>query len=209
MKVKILIPLLAVLLSGTAVVAEAAGPRGNSGEPRGPGRQIVVQAPLSAEEASHLAAMREEEKLARDIYSELADRWQAVEFRNIGSSEQKHFDAIGANLVKFGLSDPALSAAGRFSSAEVQNLYDTLLASGSTSYIDALQVGATIEDMDIRDLLAAIEVTANPTLKRTYDSLLQGSKNHLRAFVSRLAEQGADYQPKYIDDVLFDAIVGH
>lgn len=209
MKAKNLIPLLVVLLSGTAVVAEAAGPRGNFAEPRNPGRQSVVAAPITAAEASHLAAMREEEKLARDIYSELADQWQAAEFLNIGRSEQKHFDAIGANLVKFRVSDPSLPSTGRFSTAELQNLYDTLLDSGRRSYIDALLVGATIEDMDIRDLLVAKEVTANPTLNRTYDSLLQGSKNHMRAFVGRLAEQGVGYEPKYIDDVLFDAIVGY
>jgi hypothetical protein len=208
MKVKPLVPLLAVLLVGAATVSEAAGPRGNSGSQRGSGRNIVAVAPLTAEEAIHLLDLREEEKLAHDVYQELGDRWQALEFRNIVRSEQRHFDAIGSRLVMFGQADPAQASTGTFSKPELQELYNTLMAQGSASYVDALRVGATIEDMDIRDVQAAINATTNPTIIQTYSSLLQASKNHLRSFVSLLATQGVEYEPQYIDEALYDSIVG-
>jgi hypothetical protein len=209
MKTKTIAPLLAMLLAGTAAVSLAAGPNGNPGGPaRAPARSSAAVAPLNAEEASHLIGLREEEKLARDVYLDLAERWQTQEFRNIARSEQRHFDIVGAQLATYGQIDPALPAVGQFADPEIQALYASLLASGNTSYVDALRVGATIEDMDIRDVLAAIEATSNPAVKRTYDSLLEASKNHLRAFVSRLTVQGATYEPQFIDEVLFDAIVG-
>lgn len=152
--------------------------------------------------------MREEEKLARDVYLGLNQTWQAIEFKNIARSEQRHFDALGARISQYRQSDSAQPAVGQFSDPELQGLYYTLLNMGSTSYLDALRVGATIEDLDIRDLLAAIEETSNSDLKQTYSSLMEGSKNHMRAFVSRLEAAGASYEPQYIDPVLFDAIVG-
>jgi hypothetical protein len=106
------------------------------------------------------------------------------------------------------LADPALPAVGQFANDELQTFYFSLLTTGSTSYIEALKVGATIEDMDIEDLMAAIEAMANPALRLTYSHLLEGSKNHLRTFVSRLSALGVDYVPQYIDQILFDAIVG-
>jgi hypothetical protein len=69
-------------------------------------------------------------------------------------------------------------------------------------------VGATIEDKDIMDLVAAIKATNNLSLKTTYENLLEGSKNHLRAFVGLLRKQGMDYAPQFIDQALFDAILG-
>lgn len=199
--------LLTLALAG--LPAFAAGPN-----PQAP-RLLLNQtdaAPATAidsEEAGVLLWMREEEKLARDVYLTLYDRWQSRIFGNVAASEQRHFDAIGAKLRLFGLADPALTAIGQFSDQELQASYDALTASGSISYQQALVAGARIEDMDIRDLQAAIENTDNLALQRTYGNLLEGSKNHLRAFVSRLQDLGVDYTPQYIDPVLFDAIVGN
>jgi len=168
----------------------------------------VKTAVLSAEEADTLLWMREEEKLARDIYLKLYQRWKKPVFQRIASSEQRHFDAIGTKIDLYGLIDPALPGLGQFTDAELQDTYDQLLTTGMKSYIKALTVGATIEDMDISDLQAAIEGTGDTALRTTYQNLLDGSKNHLRAFVQLLRGLGADYTPQYIDALLFDAIVG-
>lgn len=95
-----------------------------------------------------------------------------------------------------------------FSQQALQELYWQLITQGSQSYVQALTVGATIEDVDIADLTAAIDGTTNLTFKRTYENLLEGSKNHLRAFIGLLRSQGADYAPTHIDPALFDAIIG-
>ena len=49
---------------------------------------------ISDEEATGLIFMREEEKLARDVYLTLYDVWETAVFDNIASSEQTHMDAV-------------------------------------------------------------------------------------------------------------------
>jgi hypothetical protein len=163
--------------------------------------------PVTTEETGVLMWMREEEKLARDVYLKLYDLWQKPVFKAIARSEQRHFDAIGAKITLFALVDPAFPAIGQFANGDLQVTYDQLLAIGSESYVGALMAGATIEDMDIRDLQTALEATQNPALQITYRNLLEGSRNHLRAFVTRLEALGVNYTPQYIDPVLFDAVI--
>ncbi|MBK7815457.1 MAG: DUF2202 domain-containing protein [Rhodocyclaceae bacterium] len=210
MKTRIAVPLLAILLAGTSMAAIGAGPAGNAMRinPAVTVKQAFAYVPLSTEEANTLRWMREEEKLARDVYLAMYDIWQAPEFRNIARSEQRHFEAIGAKLVLFAVADPALPAAGQFANPELRSLYASLVEGGSTSYAGALRAGAMIEDLDIADLFQAIAETANPALKLIYNNLVEGSKNHLRAFVGRLEALGETYEPQYIDPVLFDAIIG-
>lgn len=49
---------------------------------------------LSAAEENSLAFMREEEKLARDVYNALYSIYGTNIFSNIGASEQTHTDAV-------------------------------------------------------------------------------------------------------------------
>lgn len=217
MKTKARTVILALLAAQAFAPALAAGPGGPGGKGGQGGfqsrpalsRPAVAVPAIEADEAATLLWMREEEKLARDVYLALQSLSPDPVFKNIATAEQRHFDAIGAKLALFSLADPALPAIGRFANVEIQALYDSLLASGGASYQQALIVGATIEEVDIQDLLAALEATTNPALQTTYQHLLAGSKNHLRAFVSRLQALGQVYTPQYIDPVLFDAIVGN
>lgn len=203
MKNNILLCSLVILSCAGAGPAIARGP-GSPGLPQSP-----APAPtLSTVAAEDLLKMREEEKVARDVYIKLYARWKTPVFSQISDSEQVHFDALGAKILTYGLTDPALPGLGEFTDIGLQNAYDQLLASGLTSSVQALTVGATIEDMDISDLLTAIANTDQAALKTTYQNLLEGSKNHLRAFVKRLLAVGVQYRPQYIDEVLFDAIVG-
>ncbi|MFA5924105.1 MAG: DUF2202 domain-containing protein [Methylococcaceae bacterium] len=194
---------LALSLS-SAFPALARGPSSGSGGLRTQ-QNIAV---LSAAEEDTLLFMREEEKMARDVYQTLYKAWKKPVFKNIAASEQKHMDAVLKKINLFGLTDPALAGVGRFTNMNLQALYDQLIAQGKLTYIDALRAGATIEDVDIRDLMIAIEETNNLALKTTYENLLEGSKNHLRAFAGLLQKQGIKYSPQFIDQDLFDAILG-
>ena len=49
---------------------------------------------LSPVEIEGILFMREEEKLARDVYLKLYDRWELPIFRNIANSEATHMEAI-------------------------------------------------------------------------------------------------------------------
>jgi hypothetical protein len=140
--------------------------------------------PLSAEETAHLLYMREEEKLALDIYQALYLKWKVRIFSNIAASEQRHFDSIGTLINRYGLSDPAQPTAGVFTNPDLQELYDNLLAKGNLSLLNALQVGVAIEETDIDDLKAAIAVTDNRDVLTVYGNLLNGSLSHLSAFNS-------------------------
>jgi hypothetical protein len=146
---------------------------------------LAVQ-PLNAAEADHLLYIREEEKLALDIYQALYSKWQVRIFSNIAASEQRHFDAIGTLIDRYGLSDPAQPTAGVFTNTDLQKLFDDLLSKGNLSLLDALQVGVAIEEQDIDDLKGAISATGNRDILTIYGNLLNGSLNHLSAFNSRI-----------------------
>ncbi|RLA25661.1 MAG: hypothetical protein DRQ62_01925, partial [Gammaproteobacteria bacterium] len=115
-------------------------------------------------------------------------------------------DALLRKINSFGLSDPVLPRRGEFYSDELQSLYRDLVAKGKQSYIDSLEVGATVEDIDICDFMMAIETTNNLALKTSYEKLLEGSKNHLRTFIDLLQQQGRTYHPQRISQELFEAI---
>ena len=207
MNTRMLTSSLILLACTAALPALARGPNSPSA-PQALALSTATIPTLSAEEAEILLWIREEEKVARDVYIKLYQHWQKPVFNQIASSEQRHFDAVGAKINAYGLTDPALPGLGQFTDARLQNAYDELSASGLESYVQALTVGATIEDMDIRDLQDAIADTDEAALKTTYQNLLEGSKNHLRAFVKLLQTLGMDYTPQYIDELSFDAIVG-
>ncbi len=166
-------------------------------------------AELSAAEIAGIAYMREEEKLARDVYLFLGNQWQVNVFENIALSEQSHMDAVLTLIQNYALSDPAANTAeGQFVDATLQGLYDSMTAEGSLSLVDALMVGAAIEEVDILDIeVYKQEVIDNPDIILVYDSLLKGSRNHLRAFVRNLEQQGISYTPRYLSVAEYEAVM--
>ena len=163
---------------------------------------------ISEEEREGLIWMREEEKLARDVYLTLYGKWHLQVFYNIAQSEQSHMDAIKSILDKYNIPDPVVSdQVGSFSNPEIGSLYEDLVRLGSNSVVDALIVGATIEDLDIKDLKERIATTDNEDIQSVYSSLMCGSRNHLRSFVGLLKGYGADYSPQYIDEDEFLDII--
>lgn len=163
---------------------------------------------LSTTEADALVFMREEEKLARDVYQLLYAQWGQKVFNNIAASEQQHMDAVALLLTRYSLPDPAAGAAtGVFKDPAMQQMFNTLMAQGQTSLIAALTVGATIEDLDIQDLQVRIAATDNADIALVFGELVRGSRNHMRAFISQLSKQGASYTPQYITQAEFDAII--
>lgn len=56
--------------------------------------QNTQSSTISEQEKNGLIQMREEEKLARDVYKTLWEKWGNQIFSNIAQSEQTHTDAI-------------------------------------------------------------------------------------------------------------------
>ena len=166
--------------------------------------------PLNTTELESLAYMREEEKLARDVYAYFDAPYGYVNvFGNISVSEATHTEAVRQLLLRYSLPDPAESrVAGKFSNPTLQGLYDQLIARGSPTVVDALQVGAAIEEIDIMDIQTALINVDNQDIRLIYDNLLKGSRNHLRAFVKSLGQAGVAYGPQYLDRTEYDAIIG-
>jgi len=165
---------------------------------------------LSVSEKESLAFMREEEKLAHDVYAQMDTRWGTYTraFGNIASSEATHAEAVRQLLLRYNLSDPAaVLAPGVFQNAVLQGLYNQLLATGATSLIDALKVGAAIEEIDMVDINKALLSVDNQDVRMVYENLLKGSRNHLRSFVSNLLNQGVTYVPQYMDPVAYTDII--
>jgi hypothetical protein len=119
-------------------------------------------------------------------------------------------DAIKAMLDKYGLPDPASDEEGVFDNEELQDLYDALILKGAESETAALEVGGLIEEVDIEDLVNAIEESTRDDLDRVYTNLMNGSKNHLRAFAGQIeSKTGEAYKAQYLtqdeDDEILEA----
>ncbi len=163
---------------------------------------------LSVSETYMLIHMREEEKLARDVYTTLYSKWSVNMFTNISASEQTHMDGILLLLNKYGLADPAANKGiGEFNNTALQTLYNELVAKGNVSITEAYIVGAIIEDLDLSDLKNALAGNDNQDIKVIYESLAKGSRNHMRSFNGVIINSGLVYTPQFITQAEFDAIV--
>ena len=164
---------------------------------------------ISEAEAEGLAFMREEEKLARDVYLTLYDVWELRPFTNIASSEQTHTDQVKVLLEMYELPDPVVDdSIGIFANEDLQALYNDLIEKGNTSLVDAIEVGIAVEEIDILDLIEYMDNTEEANLEWVYTNLLAGSENHLRAFVKQYEMQtGEAYIPQYLSQDMYDAII--
>jgi hypothetical protein len=141
---------------------------------------------LTPLEINHITYMREEEKLARDVYLTLYELYQAPIFDNISESEQRHMDALKRLIDKHELEDPvADDAVGNFTNPVFAQLYLDLVNKGKMSYCHALQVGIDIELLDIEDIEYALPDIEARDVNRVSNNLLNGSYNHLNAFTSQ------------------------
>ncbi len=164
--------------------------------------------PMTEEDKETLIFMHEEEKLARDVYLTLYQKWGANVFSKIADSEQRHIEATKALLDKYGLEDPIKDdAVGVFTNEQLKEMYNELVQKGSASLVEALKVGAYIEDLDIRDLEQAIAATNNGDIKKVYSKLRNASENHMRSFYKELKANGADYKAQFISQERLEEVL--
>jgi hypothetical protein len=169
-----------------------------------------VKLVLNQQEGATLARMAEEEKLAYDVYMDMAELWEAQAFIQIAAAEQRHLEMIKQLADRYGIKMSKAVRSGErglYDDAALQQSYLDLTQKGQQSLTAAFQVGALIEEMDIRDLKAAIAETENANLKATYSRLMEASNNHLIAFSQNLENAGEAYVPSYITTADYDAIM--
>jgi hypothetical protein len=111
-------------------------------------------------------------------------------------------------MESYGVVDPVVNdQVGVFTNPQLSAMYVQLVKRGQTSRQEALKVGALIEETDIKDLRDRLNATADPQLKNLYNNLLQGSYNHLQAFVRQIERQGGSYIPQVLSQQEVKAIL--
>ena len=189
---------------------------------------------LDHNETTHLVFMREEEKLARDVYYKLGELYPNSDcFGNIDDSEQRHTTAVRDMLALYGVPDPSTNDnPGVYTGAEYgwyfTEKYQLLTTMGAASELEALKVGALIEELDMYDINLCPKIiveqdeqidspedcgrlyTDNPNVYDMLGNLVSASENHLRAFVKNIEElQGfGTYEAQYLPQEQVDQILG-
>jgi hypothetical protein len=192
---------------GQAVQAQRGSPGEATQSERG--NQVLQASALASPTASgaDLLRMWEEEKLARDVYASLAETSGLPMFRNIVRAENQHMQSLERLISTGGAGGVTLKGTpGEFVFPEYQRLYESLIASGTRSPLDALKVGAKIEEMDIADLQRMLAQTTDRQVQQVLENLMRASHNHLRAFSSQIARQGATYDAEFLTQEEFDQI---
>ena len=191
-------------------------------------------ATLDFYEKTHLIFMCEEEKLARDVYITLGTKYpDSAIFGRIDDSEERHKCAVADMLEKYQIPNPSTNDnVGVFTGEDYgwyfTEKYNALVAKGSISALDALYVGAFIEELDMLDINQCPKViveadngindvsecgkvyTDNADILRLYSSLLEGSESHLRAYVSNIEKQigEGNYVAQVLTQEQVDTILG-
>lgn len=164
--------------------------------------------PLSDEEKKDLMFLREEEKLAHDVYSYSLKKYDLMIFSNISQSESNHMGQVLSLLNQYQIEDPAKShPEGIFTNQTLQKLYQQFISKSDSGIVQALEVGAMIEDLDLHDIQTFYLHTDKSDIKNVYDKLSCGSKNHLRSFVRNLNSYDKTYAPHYIHTEEYNAII--
>jgi hypothetical protein len=133
--------------------------------------------------AEMLTFIVQEEKLAHDLYVQLASTSGAQQFANIVNSESTHISLVQGLLVSYNIVDPTVGLAeGEFLDQDLQALYDSLLASGSVDRAGAIAAGIAVEEKDIADIEVMLASELPSDVASVLERLLSGSQNHLAAF---------------------------
>jgi len=164
---------------------------------------------LTEGEQKTLQYIREEEKLAHDVYVHAFSNYGILAFQNIATSESQHVQSVLNLMNTYQINDPlnGTTTLGEFTIPEIKELYIQLLAKVNESKSQALLVGLLIEDLDIYDLDNALSETENKTVISVYENLKCGSMNHMRSFEDLASLSSLVYSPEYISPSEYENII--
>ena len=163
---------------------------------------------LTDDEKAGLMEMREEEKLAHDVYVKFYSMHKIPTFNNISNSEAAHQKAVLYLIDLFKLKDPSKSNEGEFTIENFSDLYNKLVDQDSINAAETLKAKTFIKEHDINDLIRLIEKTQNTNIKRVYTNLLNASKIHLKAFSNVLFLRYKEtYKPLILSEEIYNEIL--
>ncbi|HMT10914.1 MAG TPA: DUF2202 domain-containing protein, partial [Ignavibacteria bacterium] len=105
--------------------------------------QLKASGLITPEEEQALTYIREEEKLAHDVYTFMNNKYDHKVFRNITKAETRHGDFIKELLERYSIADPSDGKKeGEFVNSDLAAVYTRLTEKGSISLNEALKCGA-------------------------------------------------------------------
>lgn len=162
---------------------------------------------LTPAQVGQLVRMREEEKLAHDVYVTLAQSSGLQIFNNIANAESQHMRTVEQLASRYSSAAAANLPVGSFSDPQFQTLYNSLVAAGSKSPIAAATVGAKIEEMDIKDLQTLLSQNPPQDVSKVLEHLQRASGQHLRAFTMELKRLGGTNMPEFLSPEEYNSIL--
>jgi hypothetical protein len=152
---------------------------------------------LTPAQVDQLVRMREEEKLAHDVYVTLAQSSGLQIFNNIANAESQHMRAVEQLASRYSSVAAANLPVGSFSDPQFQALYNSLVAT----------VGAKIEEMDIKDLQTLLSQNPPQDVSKVLEHLQRASRQHLRAFTMELKRLGGTYMAEFLSPEEYNSIL--
>lgn len=171
---------------------------------------LKVYSQLTDAEINSIMSLREEEKVAYDVYTFMFEKYESKVFKNIAENEKDHMDKIKELIIQFNLNDPLSGISdqkGVFNNKKMQALYDEMIMAGNYGLLDALRAAARFEETDIIDLRNDLSAASDQTVVNTYINLESSSQDHLRALVKVIKDEGISYKPSYLSKEDFDKIM--
>ncbi len=163
-------------------------------------------AELSADEIEFLYAVREDEKLARDVYTQFLTKFNLKTFSNIAKAEATHISAVEKLFYFYSIAYPAVGPVGEFNDSSRKAYYDNLINRGTTA-LEAFKATAYLEEKDIADYTTVLVNIQNPNIKMVIENLIKGSMNHLKASVRQIEVLGGTYTPSFLTQEKYNEIL--
>ncbi|NTV17903.1 MAG: DUF2202 domain-containing protein [Bacteroidales bacterium] len=163
-------------------------------------------ADLTADEIEFIYAVREDEKVARDLYFSFFGTFGLKPFENIGKAEDNHIKATEKLFDYYEIDYPALSENGKFENAIRQKLFDSLLLKG-TPELEAFKVMAMLEESNIVEYGEVLKTIANPNIKIVIENLARASANHFKAAIRQITALGGTYTPALMTQEQYKAVI--
>jgi hypothetical protein len=161
-------------------------------------------------EINGIISLREEEKVAYDVYMYLYEKYDNLVFKNIAQNEKDHMIKMKELINTYNLNDPLSGtedSRGVFTNKKMQGLYDEMIMGGNYGVVDAMRASARFEETDIQDLRNNIAISSDPTILAVYQILEASSQDHLRALVKYIKEEGISYKPSVLSKEEYDKIM--
>ena len=149
-------------------------------------------------------------ELKKWYFEDMGGHWQSADFAGFAVDEQESFAVVSEIAERYGLTvpDEYWGCNIVFWDVEELNFYCGLLIFDSSwwdEWEEAVRVGAYFEELGIRELQHALDVTDEQELIDAYTQMLGVAYVHLLKFASILYVHPLDYEAQILDQSVVDA----